>query len=162
MQHAGVERSEQVWLLRLGSAPLQSCAATGGGQDQQTWPLVSGVLDQAVLCREERRSEVQCLLHEVQGCRPCAKCAATNRRPLPSRCCTCRRWRGKRTHSVEMPCRLVISHNHINLSSHNASHNSDLIGAGNTCKTQKITSGTGVPGDWDSMYHTSKTVRMEN
>ena len=29
--------------------------------------------------------------------------AATNRRPLPSRCCSGRRWRGKRTHSVEMP-----------------------------------------------------------
>ena len=44
VQHAGVPRSEQVWLLRLGSAPLQSCGATGGVQGQQAWPLVSGVL----------------------------------------------------------------------------------------------------------------------
>ena len=42
---AGVARSDYVWLLRLGAAALQSCVATGGGQDQQTWPLVSGVLD---------------------------------------------------------------------------------------------------------------------
>ena len=42
VQHAGVARSKQVWLLRLGSAPLQSCGATGRGQDQQTWPLVAG------------------------------------------------------------------------------------------------------------------------
>ena len=162
LQHNGVARSEQLWLFRLGSALLWRCVATGEVGDQQAWPLALGVLVQAVLSRGERCSEVQRLLHEVKGCRPSATCAATNRRPLPSRCCSGRRWRGKRTHSVEMPCRLVISHNHINLSSHNASHNSDLIGAGNTCKTQKITSGTGVPGDWDSMYHTSKTVRMEN
>ena len=103
LQHAGVARSEQVWLLRLGSAPLQSCGATGGVQDQQAWPLVSCVLVLAVLSREEHCSEVQRLLHVVQGCRPCATCAATNRRPLPSRCCKGRRWRGKRTHSVEMP-----------------------------------------------------------
>ena len=29
--------------------------------------------------------------------------AATNRRPLPSRCCKGHRWRGKRTHHEEMP-----------------------------------------------------------
>ena len=30
-QHAGLARSEQVWLLRLGSAPLRGCSATGRG-----------------------------------------------------------------------------------------------------------------------------------
>ena len=39
----------------------------------------------------------------AHGCRPCATCAATNRRSLPSRCCSGRRWRGKKAHSVEMP-----------------------------------------------------------
>ena len=34
-QHAGLARIEQVWLLRLGSAPLRGCSATGRGQDQQ-------------------------------------------------------------------------------------------------------------------------------
>ena len=104
-QHAGVARSEQVWLLRPGSAPSRGCIATGKVRDQQAWPLVSGVLVLAVLSREEHCSEVQRLRHVVQGCLPCATCAATNRRPLPSHCCSGRRWRGKRTHSVEMPPR---------------------------------------------------------
>ena len=39
VQHTGVARSEQVWLLTLGSAPLRSCGATVRGKDQQTWPL---------------------------------------------------------------------------------------------------------------------------
>ena len=101
MQHACVARIEQVWLVRLGSAPSRGYIATGKVRDQQAWPLVSGVLVLAVLSREEHCSEVQCLLHVVQGCRPCATCAATNRRPLPSHCCSGRRWRGKRTHSVD-------------------------------------------------------------
>ena len=103
LQHAGGARSEQVWLVRLGSAPSPGCIATGRVRDQQAWPLVSYVLVLAVLSREEQCSEVQRLLHVVQGCSPCATCAAPNRRPLPSRCCSGRRWRGKRTHSVEMP-----------------------------------------------------------
>ena len=102
VQHAGVAWSERVWLFRVGSAPLQSCGASGGVQDQQAWPLVSGVVVWTVQSPEERCSEVQLLLHEVQG-RPSVTCAATYRRPLPSRCCSGRRWRGKRTHSVEMP-----------------------------------------------------------
>ena len=102
-QHAGLARSEEVWLLRLGSAPLRGCSATGTGQDQQAWPLVSCVLGSAVLSREEQSSEVQRLLHVVQSCRQCDACSATNRRPLPARCCSGRRWRGKRTHSVGMP-----------------------------------------------------------
>ena len=101
MQHAGEARSEQVWLVRLGWAPLWGCVATGGVRDLQAWPLVSDVLVPAVLSCEEHCSEVQCLLHEVQGCRPSVTCAATNRRPLPSHCCSGRRWRGKRTHSVD-------------------------------------------------------------
>ena len=32
--HAGLARSEQVWLLRLGSAPLQGCSTRGRRQDQ--------------------------------------------------------------------------------------------------------------------------------
>ena len=56
----------------------------------------------AVLSREERRFEVRRLVHHVQGCRPCATCAATNvgacrptarlvaagggRKPTPLRC----------------------------------------------------------------------------
>ena len=103
VQQAGVARSEQVWFLRLGSAPLRSCVSTGKVQDQQACPLVSYVLGLAVLSREDQSSEVQRLLHVVQGCRPCTTCAAANRRPLPSRCCSGRRWRGKRTRSVEMP-----------------------------------------------------------
>ena len=103
VQHAGATRSEQVWLVRLGSAPSPGCIATGRVRDQQAWPLVSYVLVLAVLSREEQCSEVQRLLHVVQGCSPCATCAAPNRRPLPSRCCSGRRWRGKRTHSVGMP-----------------------------------------------------------
>ena len=103
VQQAGVARSEQVWFLRLGSAPLRSCVSTGKVQDQQACPLVSYVLGLAVLSREDQSSEVQRLLHVVQGCRPCTTCAAANRRPLPSRCCSGRRWRGKRTQSVEMP-----------------------------------------------------------
>ena len=102
-QHAGVARSEHVWLLRLGSAPLRSCVSTGKVPGQQALPFVSCVLGLAVLSREEQSSEAQRLVHAVQGCRPCATCAATSRRPLPSRCCSGRRWRGKRTHSVEMP-----------------------------------------------------------
>ena len=102
MQHAGVARSEQIWLVRLGSAPSRGCTATGKVRDQQAWALVSGVLVLAVLRREEHCSEVQRLLHAVQGCRPCAKCVATNRRSLPSHCCSGRRWRGKRTHSGEV------------------------------------------------------------
>ena len=102
-QHAGVARSEQVWSVMLGSAPSRGCISTGKVQDQHAWPLVSCVLGLAVLSREEQSSEVQRLLHVVQGCRPCATCAATNKRPLPSRCYGGRRWRGKRTHSVEMP-----------------------------------------------------------
>ena len=100
---AGVARTEHVCLLRFGSAPLQSCVATGGVQDHQAGPLISGVLVPAVLSREEHCSEVQRLLHVVQGCRPSATCAATNKRPLPSHCCSGRCWSGKRTHSVEMP-----------------------------------------------------------
>jgi len=75
-------------------------------QRAQAGPLVSCVLGFAVLSREEQSSEVQCLLHVGQNCCPYATCAATNRRPLPSRCCKGRRWRGKRTLSVEMPSRL--------------------------------------------------------
>ena len=89
--------------MRLGSAPLRSCVSTGKVQDQQACPLVTYVLGLAVLSREDQSSEVQRLLHVVQGCRPCTTCAAANRRPLPSRCCSGRRWRGKRTHSLEMP-----------------------------------------------------------
>ena len=103
LQHAGGARSEQVWLVRLGSAPSRGCIATGKVRDQQAWPLVSCILVLAVLSREEHCPEVQRLVHVVQGCRPCATCEATNSRLLPSRCCSGRRWRGKRTHSVEMP-----------------------------------------------------------
>ena len=103
VQHAGEPRSEQVWLVRLGHAPLRGCVATGGVRDLQAWPLVSDVLGPAVLSREEHCSEVQCRLHVVQGCRLSATCAATNRSPLPSRYCSGRPLRGKRTHSVEMP-----------------------------------------------------------
>ena len=102
LQHAGGARSEQVLLVRLGSDPSRDCIATGKVRDQQAWPLVSCVLVLAVLTREEHCSEVERLLHVVQGCRPCATCAATNRRPLPSRGCSGRRWRVKRTHCVEM------------------------------------------------------------
>ena len=80
-QHAGLARSEQVWLLRLGSAPPRGCRATGRGQDHQVGPLVSCVLGSAVLSGEEQSSEVQRHLHIVQSCRPCATRAATNRRP---------------------------------------------------------------------------------
>ena len=73
LQHAGVARSEQVWLLRLGSAPSRGCV-----RDQEAWPIVSGVLVQAVLRREDRCSRVHCILHEVQGCRPCTTSAAIN------------------------------------------------------------------------------------
>ena len=79
-----------------GSASLQGCVATGGVWDQQAWLLVSGVLVQAILSREERRSDMQRLLHEAQGCRPCATCAATNRRRRPSHCCSGRHRRGNR------------------------------------------------------------------
>ena len=41
VQHTGVARSEQVWLLTLGSSHLRSFGATGRGVDQQTWPLVA-------------------------------------------------------------------------------------------------------------------------
>ena len=102
VQHAGEARSEQVWLVRLGSAPLRGCMATGGVRDLQAWPLASDVLLPAVLSREEHCSKVQCLLNVVQGCRPIATCASTNRRPLPSHSCSGRRRRGKRTHSVEI------------------------------------------------------------
>ena len=88
LQHNGVARSEQLWLFRLGSALLWRCVATGEVGDQQAWTLALGVLVQAVLSREERRSEVQRLLHEVKGCRPSSTCAATNRRPLPPHCCS--------------------------------------------------------------------------
>ena len=84
------------------SAPSRGCIATSKMRDQQAKLLVSCVLVLAVLSREEHCSEVQRLLHVVQGCRPWATCAATNRRPLPSRCCSARRWKGKRTHSVAM------------------------------------------------------------
>ena len=95
--------AERISFSRLGSSPLRGCVATGGVRDKQAWHPVSGVLVQAVLSREERRSEVQSLLHEVQGCRPTATYATTNRRPLPSRCCSGPRWNGKMNHSVEMP-----------------------------------------------------------
>ena len=49
LQHAGVARREQVWLVRLGSASSRGCIATGKVQDQHAWPLVSGVLVLAVL-----------------------------------------------------------------------------------------------------------------
>ena len=65
VQHAGATRSEQVWLVRLGSAPLRACVATGGVRGLHVWPLVSDVLVPAVLSREEHCSEVQCLLHIV-------------------------------------------------------------------------------------------------
>ena len=94
--------SEQVWLVRLGSAPSRGCIATGKVRDQQAWPLVSCVLALAARSREEHCTEVQCLLHVVQGCRTCATCAATDRRPLLSCRCSGHRWRGKRTHSLEM------------------------------------------------------------
>ena len=103
MQHACVARIEQVWLVRLGSAPSLGCIATGKVRDQQAWPLVSCVFVLAVLSREEHCSEVQRILHVIQGCRPYSTLAATNRKPLPCCCCSGRRWRGKRTHSVEMP-----------------------------------------------------------
>ena len=102
-QHAGLARSEQVWLLRLGSAPLRGCSATGRGLRP---PSLTSRLVRTRIGRPKSRgasSEVQRLLHVVQSCGPCATCAATNKRPLPSRCCSGRRWRGKRTHSVEMP-----------------------------------------------------------
>ena len=102
-RHVGVARSEQVWSVMLGSAPSQGCIATSKVRDQHAWPLVSFVLVLAVLSCEEQCSEVQRLLHVVQSCRPCGTCAATNRRPLPSHCYSGRRWRGKRTHSAEMP-----------------------------------------------------------
>ena len=103
LRNASEARSEQVWLLMLRSAPLRGCVATGGVRDQQAWPLVLCVLVQGVLSREERRSEVQRLLQEVQGCRLRATCAVTNRRPLPSHCYSGRRRRGNRTQSGEMP-----------------------------------------------------------
>ena len=59
-------------MRRLGSDPSRGCMATGKVQDQQSRPPVSGVLVEAVVSPEEGRSEVQCLLHEVQGCRPIA------------------------------------------------------------------------------------------
>ena len=96
-----VERTrlaEEAW---VGS--FAGLHGTGKVRDQQSWPPVSGVLVQAVVSPEEGRSEVQCLLHEVQGCRPIATCTAINRRPPPSHCCSGRRRRGKRTHPVEMP-----------------------------------------------------------
>ena len=85
VQLAGVARNEQVWLVRLGSAPWRGCIETGKVRDQQAWPMVSCVLVLAVLSREEHCSEVQRLLHVVQVCSPCATCAVTDRRPLPSR-----------------------------------------------------------------------------
>ena len=103
VQHASEARREQVWLVRLGYAPLRGCVATGGVRDLEAWPLVSDVLVPAVLGRWERCSEVQCLLHVVQCCRLRATCAATNRRPLPSRGGSGRRRRGEKTHSVDMP-----------------------------------------------------------
>ena len=96
-----VERTrlaEEAW---VGS--FAGLHGTGKVRDQQSWPPVSGVLVQAVVSPEEGRSEVQCLLHEVQGCRTSATCATINRRPPPSHCCSGRRPRGKRTHPVEMP-----------------------------------------------------------
>ena len=57
----------------------------------------------AVLSLEERRTEVRRLLHNFLGYRPCATGVVTNRRPLASHCGSGRRWRGKTTHSVEMP-----------------------------------------------------------
>ena len=86
----------------LGSAPSRGCIATGKGRDQQVWPLVSCVLGLAALSHDEQSSEVQRLLHIVQGCRPCTTCAATNRRPLQSRCCSGRSWGEKKTLSVEV------------------------------------------------------------
>ena len=42
-QQASVARSEHVYLLRLGSATLRGCRATGRGQDQKASPLVARV-----------------------------------------------------------------------------------------------------------------------
>ena len=102
-RHAGIARSEQVWLLRFGSLLCGVAAQRAEGKTSKP-DLSSRVYsDRPSRVAEEQSSEVQRLLHVVQGCRPCATCATTNRRPLPSRCCSGRRWRGKRTHSVEMP-----------------------------------------------------------
>ena len=101
-QHAGLARSEQVWLLRLGSL-LCGVAAQRAESKTSKPDLSSRAYSDPVLSREEQSSEVQRLLHVVQSCCPCATCAAINRRPLPSRCYSGRRWGGKRTHSVEMP-----------------------------------------------------------
>ena len=102
-QHAGLARSEQVWLLRLGSLLCGVAAQRAAGKSSKP-DLSSRVYsDRPSRVAEEQSSEVQRLLHVVQSCRPCAMCAATNRRPLPSRCYSGHRWRGKRTHSVEMP-----------------------------------------------------------
>ena len=65
LQHAWGARSEQVWLVRLGSAPSRGCISTGKVRDQQAWRLVSCVLVLAILSREEHCSDVQCLLHVV-------------------------------------------------------------------------------------------------
>ena len=103
LQHDGIARSEQVGLVRLGSAPLHGCITIGKVRDQQAWLLVSCVLVLTVLGREEHCSEVKRLLHVVQGCRPSATWAATTttaRRQGPH---VGRRWRGKRPHCIEMP-----------------------------------------------------------
>ena len=104
LHQAGVARSAQVWLSRVVSASLRSCVKTSWWRAGQT-SLTSclGRTRSAVLSLEEWRSEVKRLRHEVQGCRPCATCVVTNRRPLPSHYRSGRRWRGKRIHSVEMP-----------------------------------------------------------
>ena len=103
LQHAPERGANKSGWCGLGRLLRWGCIATGKVRDQQAWLLVSCVLVLAVLSREEHCSEVQRLLHVVQGCRSCATCAATNRRPLPSHYCGGHHWRGKRTHSVDMP-----------------------------------------------------------
>ena len=104
MQQAGVAWSEQVWRLRRVPALCGAVLKQAGGErGEHAWLLVSGVLVQPYGVSRSVRSEVKRLPHEVQGCRPCVTCAATNKRTLLSPCCSGRCWRGKRTRFVEMP-----------------------------------------------------------
>ena len=102
-QHAGLARSEHVWLMRLGS--LLCGGLQRNGQRARPASLTSRLGRTRIGRPESLGAKLRgaAFLHVVQSCRPCATCAAMNRRPLPSRCYSGCRRSGKRTHSVEMP-----------------------------------------------------------
>ena len=65
-------------------AMFASAEPAGGSAEQKSLAYCLGRTRPAVLSLEERRSEVKRLLHEVQGCLPCAEHA---RRPTGGPCC---------------------------------------------------------------------------